>query len=85
MGRRVTQRPAVGTDMELSAANIALHAVNFAHKLQHEAGHWLAPQLFRLINLFDIPLAHHHHAIGDFHRLFLIVGHEDAGEFQLFM
>jgi ABC-type sulfate/molybdate transport systems ATPase subunit len=33
--------------------------------------------LFRLVNLLDVALAHDHHAVRDFHRLFLIVGHED--------
>lgn len=30
-------------------------------------------------------LTHHHYTIGYFGRLFLVVGHEHAGEFQLFM
>jgi len=32
--------------------------------------------------LLNISLAHHHHAVSDFHCLFLIVGYENAGELQ---
>ncbi|MNL48233.1 hypothetical protein D3C87_1710730 [compost metagenome] len=41
--------------------------------------------MFWFINLLNISLTHYDHAIGNFHRLFLIVRHEHAGKFQLFM
>ena len=71
--------------MELSAADNPLQAIHFPHELQHEAGRRLTPHAFRRIGLFDVALAHHHHPVGNFHRLFLIVGDEHAGKFQLFM
>ncbi len=72
-------------NMELPAANGSLQAVHFAHKFEYKTGRWFAPYLIRRISLFNIPLTHHHYTIGYFGRLFLVVGHEHAGEFQLFM
>ena len=43
------------------------------------------PYLIRCVSLFNIALTHHHYTISYFGRLFLVVGHEHAGEFQFFM
>ena len=81
----IPQRPAVRANVELTAANGALKAVYFSHKLQHKAGRRFTPELLWLVNLLNVALTHHHHAIGHFHRLFLIVGHENAGELEFLM
>lgn len=71
----------MGADVELAAANGALQAVNFAHKLEHKTGRRFTPDAFRRIGLFDVALAHYHYPISDFHRLFTVVGNKHAGEF----
>ena len=71
--------------VELAAANRPLQAVNLPHKFQHKTGSRFAPNLIRRISLLDMTLTHHHHAIGNFRRFFLVVGNKHAGELQLFM
>ena len=83
--RRIAQRPAVCANVELPTTNGALQAVHFTHKFQYKAGRRFTPDLIRRIGLFNIPLAHYHHAVRHFSGLFLIVRDKDAGEFQLFM
>ncbi|CAH0206323.1 hypothetical protein SRABI106_01646 [Rahnella aquatilis] len=62
-----------------------MNFINFTHEFQHETGCLFTPDFLRGADLFDITLAHDHHAVSDFHRFFLIVSHEHAGEFQFFM
>ena len=72
-------------NVELPAANGSLQAVYLAHKLQHKTSRRFTPYLIRCVSLFNIALTHHHYTISYFGRLFLVVGHEHAGEFQFFM
>ena len=71
-------------DEQLGAANFAVQAVHFP---MNSSTKRLAGS--RIISSGDptcsILPAHHHDAVGHFHRLFLIVGDEHAGEFQLFV
>ena len=41
--------------------------------------------LFRRADLLDLALVHHHHAVGDFQRFFLVVGDENRGDVDFLM
>ncbi len=43
----------------------------------------LVEHLVRRADLLDAALVHHHHAVGQFQGLVLVVGHEDAGQVDL--
>ena len=49
-----------------------------ADEVVHEGGRGLLVDLLRRADLLDPPLVHHHHAVGDFQRLLLVVGDEHA-------
>ena len=51
----------------------------------HEGGRRIVVDIAGRADLLDAALIHHHHAIGDFERLFLVVGDEDGGDVDLLM
>ena len=78
---------AVGSDIERPAAEphraaADLHRQHdgFADEAVHEGGRGIVVDIARRADLFDAALVHHHHAVGDFERLFLVVGDEDRGD-----
>jgi len=60
-----------------------MEEVDVAQELQHEGRGRMVVDLVGRALLFDAALVHHHHAVGHFHRLFLVVGDEDAGHVHL--
>ena len=78
---------AVGGDIERPAAKphraaADLHRQHdgFADEAVHEGGRGIVVNISRRPDLFDTALVHDHHAVGDFERLFLVVGDEDRGD-----
>ena len=55
----------------------------FADETVHERGRRMVVDLAGRADLLDAALVHHHHAVGDFERLFLVVGDEDRGDVDL--
>ena len=57
----------------------------FADEAVHEGGRRIVVDVAGRADLLDAALVHHHHPVGDFQRLFLIVGDEDRGHVDLVM
>src|SRR5437868_2503309 len=56
-----------------------------ADETVHEGGGRIIVDIARRADLLDAALVHHHDAIGDFERLFLIMGDEDGRDVDLLM
>lgn len=69
----------------LSILDAAMEQVDVAKKVVNEGISGMVVNLFGGADLFDVPLVHDDHAIGDFERFFLIVGDENAGDMKLVM
>jgi hypothetical protein len=54
-----------------------------ADEARHEKRRRIVVDVDRAADLLDRALVHHDHAVGERHRLDLVVGHEDAGGLQL--
>ncbi len=53
--------------------------LDLAHEAEHRGGGRPVIDIVRRADLLDPALAHHHHAVGEFQRLFLVVGDEQRG------
>ncbi|MNV72913.1 hypothetical protein D3C71_1660330 [compost metagenome] len=53
--------------------------VRLADEAEDEGRNRMVVDLVGGADLFDRALAHHHHPVGQFQRLFLVVGDEDGG------
>ena len=60
--------------------NTAFEQIYIAEKLVNERRGGMIVDLIGGADLFNLAVVDHHHAVGDFERLFLIVRHEHAGE-----
>ena len=70
-------------EVDLAALDPAVELVHLAEEIHHELGLGIVEHLVGRADLFDAALVHHQHAVGQFHRFVLVVGHEDAGQVDL--
>ena len=63
--------------------NAAVKQVHVAEEVVDERRRRVIVDLVRTADLLDAAVVHHHHAVGDLERLFLIVGDEHAGDVDL--
>jgi hypothetical protein len=72
-----TVRQRVVADAQDVAVHTAVEQVDRAEEAIDEGRCRESIHLFRRADLLDPAVVHHHHAVGDFERLFLVVGDED--------
>ena len=61
-------------------SDVRLEPVHRADKRRHEQGRRAGVDLLRRVHLLEHTGIHHRDAVGDRHRLFLVVGHEHGGD-----
>src|SRR5688500_19420816 len=59
--------------------------VHVAEEVDDEGCGWMLENLVRRTVLLDLPLIHHHDAIGELQCFLLVVRHEDAGQVNIRM
>ena len=62
-----------------------MEKIHITKKTINKWGCWLVVNLGRRADLLHPAFVHQHHAVSDFERFFLIVGHEDTGYVQFIM
>src|SRR6266481_8538443 len=96
MGADIDQHLAVGNiggaalhhhaaDLQPTRGHLAPEAIGVADEIEDEGRSGLIVDILRPSDLLDPALVHHHHAIGEFESLLLIVGDEQAGETHVVM
>src|SRR5262249_42529632 len=70
---------------ERAIAPLAREEITLANEVADEAGSWTIIDVPRRPDLFDPPGVHHGDPVGDGHRLFLIVRHEDGRNAELLL
>ena len=80
---RAIHRQGQPAHAQAASLDASVEEVHRAKEVGDELGGGAVEQVFRFAVLLDMPLVHHHHAVGHFERFFLVVGHKQAGDMQL--
>ena len=77
------ERCACSLASRMHGREVPFEQVHIPQKLQHEGRGGPVVDLFRRARLFDAAAVEHHHPVGHFHGLILVVGDEHAGDVHL--
>ncbi len=75
----------LAADGDMTAADIDRQHDRLADEGMNESGRRVVVDFLGRADLLDLALVHHHHAVGDFQRFFLIVRDEDRRHVNLVM